>query len=50
MAKLNIYYLFPTALVLIGSRRRKKEKARKRRGRRFWIRSSFADRATSSAS
>ena len=36
MAKLNIYYLFTTALVLLPSRRRKKKK--RRRGRHFWMR------------
>ena len=31
MAKLNIYHLFATALFLIHSRRRKREKNQKRR-------------------
>ena len=47
MAKLNIYHLFATALVLIRSQRRKREKNKKRRGSRFWIQPLFADRATS---
>ena len=34
MAKLNIHHLFATALVLIRSQRRKREK-NKRRGRRY---------------
>ena len=48
MAKLNIYRLFATAVVLIRSGRRRREK-NKRRGRRFWIRPLFAERATSVA-
>ena len=49
MAKLNIYHLFATAVVLIRSQRRRREKNKKRRGRRFWIRPLFADRATNGA-
>ena len=44
-AKLNIYHLCATALVLIRSQRRKREK--NRRGRRYWIRPLFADSAAS---
>ena len=36
-------------MVLIRSRRREREKNKKRRGRRFWIRPFIADRATSGA-
>ena len=49
MAKLNIYHVFATAVVLIRSRRRRREKNKKRRGRPFWIRPLFADRATNGA-
>ena len=54
MAKLNIYHHFATALVLIRSRcrkrkKKKKKKRKKRRGRHFWFRPLFADRATNSA-
>ena len=49
MGKLNIYYLFATAVLLIRSRHWRREKNKKRRGRRFWIRPLFADRATNSA-
>ena len=48
MAKLNIYHLFATAMVLIRSRCRR-EKNKKRRGRRFQIRPLLADRATNGA-
>ena len=48
IAKLNIYHLFATALVLIRSPSRKVEK-KKRRGQRVWIWPLFADRATSGA-
>ena len=36
-------------MVLIRSRRRRREKNKKRRGRFFWIRLLFADKATSGA-
>ena len=49
MAKLNIYHLFATSMVLIPSPRRRREKNKKRRERRYWIRPSFANRATSGA-
>ena len=49
MAKLNIYHLFATSLVLIPSPRRRREKNKKRRERRYWIRPLFANRATSGA-
>ena len=35
MAKLDIYHIFATALVLIRSPRRKRKKIKRRRGRRF---------------
>ena len=50
MAKLNIYHLFATALVLIRSGSQKREeKNLKRRGRCFWIWPLFADKTTSGA-
>ena len=49
MAKLNIYHLFATAVVLICSRHRRRGKDKKRKGRCSWIQPLFADRATNDA-
>ena len=49
MAKLIIYHLFATAVVLICSQHRRRGKDKKRKGRCFWIQPLFADRATNGA-
>ena len=49
MAKLNIYHLFATAVVLICSRHQRRGKDKKRKGRCSWIQPLFADRATNDA-
>ena len=49
MAKLNIYHLFATVVVLIRPPRRRRGKNKKRRARRFYIRPLFADIATNGA-
>ena len=49
MAKLNIYHIFAPSVVLILSRRQRRDKNKKWRGRPFWIRPLFADRAANGA-